>query len=205
MDIKAVIYDYGNVLTIPQTQDDLNTMVKILDSDFENFNNSYYKFRDVYDGGEVNGYGYWKLVSNDLNKNLEDEKLHFLAKFDLDSWYNQNVKMWDLVLKTKQNYKTALLSNNLSELVVRMEADLELDKYFDVITFSYIHGIVKPDKRLYHHCLEDLNLKAEETIFIDDREINIRAANEMGINGILFKDYDTLIKDLNKYNLIGIN
>lgn len=201
MNIKAVIFDYGNVLTFPQTQNDLDKMVNILGVEFISFNDSYYKFRDLYDGGEVNGFGYWKLVSEDLKCKLDDDTLHYLAKFDLDSWYNQNRDMWDLVLKLKSSYKTALLSNNLHELVVRMEAELELQKYFDVITFSYIHGIVKPDKRLYEHCLNDLNLKPQETIFIDDREINIQAANELGINGIVFKDYDSLLNDLQKYSI----
>jgi putative hydrolase of the HAD superfamily len=201
MNIKAIIFDYGNVLSIPQTQEDLNHMKETLNVDFTSFNNSYYKYRDLYDGGDVNGVGYWKLVSEDLNINLDYHILEYLAKFDLDSWYNQNSSMWDLVLNLRKNYKTALLSNNLHELVVRMEKELELDKHFDVITFSYRLGIVKPDKRIYQHCLNDLGLDPQHTIFIDDRENNIEAANNLGINGILFNSYENLVKDLEKFNL----
>ncbi|MFN8578758.1 MAG: HAD family phosphatase [Candidatus Sericytochromatia bacterium] len=201
MNIKAIIFDYGNVLSIPQTQEDINKMVELLNVEEEKFHDSYYKYRDLYDGGAVNGVGYWDLVSKALDRNLDYKTLEYLAKFDLDSWYNQNQDMWSLVKKLKENYKTALLSNNLHELVIRMEKDLDLNKHFDVITFSYKLGIVKPDPRIYEHCLKDLNLEPQETIFIDDRKNNIQTANNLGINGIIFENYSQLLNDLKRFDL----
>lgn len=47
-----------------------------------------------------------------------------------------------------------------------------------------------------------MQIKAEEAIFIDDKQINIDAANELGIHGITFTSYDQLINDLEKMNIL---
>ena len=203
MEIKAVIFDYGNVLTHPQSSEYINKMLKILNVDFEIFDKAYYQHRDLYDGGKVTGIEYWQLVSQSLNAQiLNKEFLKNLVDIDLDSWYFQNEQMWDLVLNLKKNYKTALLSNNLDDLVIRIERDIELNKYFDAVVFSNKVSYLKPDKRIYEYCLNLLGLRANETIFIDDREVNIEGANKLGINSILFKNYDQLLVELNKYGVI---
>lgn len=204
MSIKAIIFDYGQVLTYPQNKEYINEMIKSLNNiSFDKFHHAYYEHRDVYDGGKVNGVDYWKLVVETLGiPSFDESTLKWLVKTDLDSWYFQNPDMWNLALKLRQNYKTALLSNNLDELVVRMEKELELDKYFDEIVFSYRVDMVKPDRRIYEYCLNRLNLAPQETVFIDDRLVNIEGAEKLGINSILFTDYDKLLKDLEKFSII---
>ena len=48
--------------------------------------------------------------------------------------------------------------------------------------------IGKPDLRIYQILLERYGLKAEECVFIDDRQGNIDAGKQVGIRGILFKN-----------------
>ena len=67
-----------------------------------------------------------------------------------------------------------------------------IDRY----VVSGAEGLVKPDHRLFQVLLDRYSLKAEECIFIDDNPDNVAAARDMGMEGIVFTDADTLRKQL---------
>ena len=49
---------------------------------------------------------------------------------------------------------------------------------------------VKPEPRIYEILLERYGLTPSETLFIDDREMNIEAAAALGIHGFVFDHRD---------------
>ena len=57
----------------------------------------------------------------------------------------------------------------------------------------------KPDKNCFNKVLEDHNLKAQETLFIDDNLRNIKGAKKLGINTIHYSSPKKLKADLIKY------
>ena len=57
-----------------------------------------------------------------------------------------------------------------------------LDDYFDMLFLSYKMNCSKPGEEIYRRMLLEGNMKAEETLFIDDGERNIAAARKVGIN-----------------------
>jgi len=56
--------------------------------------------------------------------------------------------------------------------------------------------MIKPDAEIYLHLLNSFNLQAEETVFIDDRQDNIEAAEKLGIKGIRFTSPGQLKEEL---------
>lgn len=203
MKIKAIIFDYGQVLTFPQSESSINSMVKLLNTEKEHLIKNYYYHRDLYDSGKINGKEYWKLVLKSMNIiNYNENILDELVNYDLESWFVQNSDMWNLALNLRNNYKTALLSNNINELVIKMEKELDLNKYFDKIVFSNRLDFIKPDPRIYQYCLELLGIHPEESIFIDDKSVNVESANKLGINGFIFKNYQGLIEYLKELQVI---
>jgi len=42
----------------------------------------------------------------------------------------------------------------------------------------------KPDPRIYHLCLKELDVAPEESIFLDDLGVNLKAAKALGIKTI---------------------
>ena len=79
--------------------------------------------------------------------------------------------------------------------------------------FNFLHlfeGIVvsgtekrrKPFSDIYEIILNRYNLKACESIFIDDNIRNIKAANEFGMKTIHFKNYEQLESDLKVHGII---
>jgi putative hydrolase of the HAD superfamily len=49
---------------------------------------------------------------------------------------------------------------------------------------------------MYQLTLDRIGCTAQECVFIDDREINVRAAEALGMVGILFRDQEQTIQDL---------
>ena len=63
-------------------------------------------------------------------------------------------------------------------------------------------GAVKPDERAYLAALQRLGSMAEESLFIDDQARNVEAAREVGMEAILFKDYQSLCRELGNYGIL---
>ncbi len=55
---------------------------------------------------------------------------------------------------------------------------------FDVIVESCREGIRKPNPQIYQLTLDRLQLSGDETIFVDDLEVNCTAANQLGIKTV---------------------
>ncbi len=55
---------------------------------------------------------------------------------------------------------------------------------------------LKPDPSACKYVIDKMGAKPEKTVFIDDAEANVASAEKVGMNGILFKTYKQLIKDL---------
>ncbi|MCR5119090.1 MAG: HAD family phosphatase [Lachnospiraceae bacterium] len=67
---------------------------------------------------------------------------------------------------------------------------------FDGCVFSFREGVVKPDPEIYKILLDRYDIKAEESVFIDDTEENVLAAEKLGFKGIVFKGYDDAVTKL---------
>ena len=60
--------------------------------------------------------------------------------------------------------------------------------------------MLKPDPAIYLCMLEKFGLKAEECLFFDDVEVNVEAAQKLGIHGHVFrKGPDEIIKTVEEY------
>ena len=105
---------------------------------------------------------------------------------------------WALVDYTeslKKNYKIHMLSNAIDLEAGNSEwADL-IHRHFDNIYKSFGIGHKKPNKEAFLHVLEKINAKPEECVFIDDLQINIDAATELGIKGVLYANLNQLKED----------
>ena len=73
---------------------------------------------------------------------------------------------------------------------------------FDGCVFSFKEGIVKPDPEIYKTLLRRYDLKAEECVFIDDTEENVRSAEKLGFSGIVFNGYEEAVLALHEMGLL---
>lgn len=97
--------------------------------------------------------------------------------------------------------RMALLTNNVREWEPHWRAKIPaLDEIFEVIVDSGFVGMRKPDPRIYHLTLERLGggLRPEECVFVDDIDVNCDAATALGMKAVHFVDADRAIADIER-------
>jgi HAD superfamily hydrolase (TIGR01509 family) len=85
-----------------------------------------------------------------------------------------------------QGCLVALLSNDSIELETRLR-DLGLDDHFDHVLISARMGVMKPDLTAYRVALQALGAAPHEALLVDDSLVNVRGAQPLGLQTILFR------------------
>ena len=103
---------------------------------------------------------------------------------------------WTKYLK-EQGYNLYILSNYSRYMLDgTKQNEMPFLKYMDGVIFSCDVNQMKPDIEIYQTLLSKFNLKAEETLFIDDRAENCQGAEKAGIHTIQFKDLKQAAKEM---------
>ena len=99
-------------------------------------------------------------------------------------------------------YKVYILSNYPKDLSDLHWKDFKFLPVADGYIISAYERIVKPDEKIYRLLTERFGVNLSESVFIDDRQINIDAAEKLGMQAILFRDHDTLISEFEKKGIL---
>jgi putative hydrolase of the HAD superfamily len=67
---------------------------------------------------------------------------------------------------------------------------------FDAVVISGEVGMRKPEQRIFELTLQRLSLTPAECVFVDDQDRNISAAQQLGITGVLHREYESTLADL---------
>ena len=103
--------------------------------------------------------------------------------------------MAGLVLRARRaGLLTGLLSNSWGNEYPREG----WDEMFDAIVISGEVGMRKPDREIFDHVLRLLGVEPRQTVFVDDLEHNVRAAEEFGLVGVHHTSYDTTAGELER-------
>lgn len=194
---EAVIFDYAGVLSQDQPRESVRRMEGISGIHGRRFQDLYWGFREPYDRGELDGNRYWRMVGQAQELTFSAEQVQKLIAEDTLSWSHTNEPMlgWVQLLKSR-GMRVGLLSNLGAELRDYLRERGGRIASFDHLTFSCEVGLVKPESGIYRHCLQGLGAEPSETLFVDDREENVRAAAELGMRGLLFHDVENLASEI---------
>ena len=91
-----------------------------------------------------------------------------------------------------------LLSNYPRELFASHTMHFRFLPYVDGRVVSYEVNYIKPEPEIYKALLEKYSLCADERVFIDDNENNIKGAREMGIHAVLYKTREQVIDEVER-------
>ena len=201
-EIKAVIFDLGNVLI---GFDHTIAVKKIL-------KHTPKKSRDIYD----------LFFDSDLTQEFEKGKTGKLEFFqqvqtalELKISYGEFLPIWneifflkpeseDFVGSLNSGIKLALLSNinQLHYEYIREEFSSTIGLFEpDKIIPSFRTGFIKPDKEIYDLALKALDVPRESVVYVDDRLDLIEVALSYGIKSIQFKSAKELKQ---KFQDLGI-
>lgn len=92
----------------------------------------------------------------------------------------------------------AALNNESSELNEHRIKKFKLRELFSIFLSSCFLGVRKPDEKIYQLALRITQRSPAESVFIDDRSINLEAAERVGMRTVLYKDPQQLTADLGR-------
>ena len=85
----------------------------------------------------------------------------------------------------REGYPTAMITNNIREFAGSWRALLPVGELFDLVVDSSQEGMRKPNPAIFRLTLERLGgLAPERTVFLDDCEGNVKAADSLGMQTI---------------------
>jgi putative hydrolase of the HAD superfamily len=188
---RALILDFGEVLTRPQSRDSVERLAALVDLSVDDFVARYWRHRPDYDNGLAVG-EYWRRVLERSDAPPEP-LLRELIAGDAASWTDYRSEVWDAAARYRaRGHRTAMLSNGVPEIIGQVRAERRLEDWFDTVIVSCEVGCCKPDPAIYQLCLDRLAEPAAQTLFVDDRAENLEAAESIGLQTLQFTGDDTL-------------
>jgi putative hydrolase of the HAD superfamily len=197
MAIRAVIFDYGMVLSQPPDPTALNNILAITGLNRDTFDRHYWTHRHAYDMGKLNGRTYWQQFAQDTGIRLTPTDVDRLVENDVLMWCTINEPMlaWARSL-AEAGLRIAILSNMGEETLSYMRQEFAWLGDFHHHTWSCELGIAKPDPAIYTYTCEKLGVTPTETLFLDDKMENVEAARRIGLNALQFRNIEQLRHDL---------
>lgn len=194
--IHGLILDYGEVLCHRPAPDSIARMADALRLDPETFAARYQLERGPYDRGDIWYPDYWSKVAAGSVK-LDYDLLDKLRQWDVEMWSDIDRDMTEWLDRVHASgFRTALLSNMHPDMASYARRTFGWLQQMDCLTISCEVRLIKPERAIYERCLEGLALRATEVLFIDDREVNVRAAREAGLPALRFESIERLRNDL---------
>ena len=182
--IKNLVFDLGNVLISFRPSDFLDKKnyprtikSKILSDIFGS------KEWLMLDNGDINTQQAIDGIALKSTLNKEEITHIFNLRHEIIFPLDQNVRL--LPGLKKQGFRLYFLSNFPMDLFEEVKTGYYFFKYFDGGLISAEAKASKPDKKIYETLLGKYSLVPEECLFIDDIEINVKAAESIGMHGLV--------------------
>lgn len=140
---------------------------------------------------------------------LRDQHPHYTA--EIEAFYGRWEEMFGGamedsvgVLRDLRARKLPLyaLTNWSAEAFPLARERWEFLGWFDDIVVSGEERLVKPDREIYDVLVRRTGLEPHKTVFIDDRESNVRAAGALGFVALPFRDAAGLRRDLERLGVL---
>lgn len=203
--IKNIIFDLGAVII--EIDFDLTTQAfaDLSGKTFEE-SNQIIKELDIYDKyekGELTDAGFREAMREGYEiPNATDTEIDKAWSALLKELPKERV---ELIHQLNKRYNTFLLSNTsnihilgVNEILKKSTGLAKINDVCQTTYLSYEMGLRKPGTAIYDEVLHQQNLKAEETLFLDDNADNIEGANQVGIHTIWVEPSKTILEYLAK-------
>lgn len=188
--IKDIVFDFGGVLTTINTEQALQRFRHLGVNNPEEYINSYCQKGAFYEleNGDIDAEEFCNRLSVICDREITFTQakhawLGFLA--DVHTY------LLEYLQTLRSRYRLSVLSNTnpfIQSWAMTSEftpCGRSLSDYFDNLFFSYRLHCSKPDVNIYRKMLENGEMNASETLFVDDSAKNIEAAERVGIKTLL--------------------
>lgn len=191
--IRNILFDFGNVLF------DLDlgrTGQQLRDRLGEHFDDAYRRLTEnrifeLYEVGGLSTEEFVQALRYATGGRLDPQEV--VAAWNAIFRHFPAARLEMLLHLRQRGYRVFLLSN-INELHAAYVTDYLLRehgirdfeaRYFDGVYYSHLIRLRKPDREFFEYALADAELSAEACLFVDDLEVNVQAARDVGIQAVL--------------------
>ena len=197
MVIRAVVFDIGGVLEItPDLGVDRLWETRLGLSAGEIL----VRMRDVWRGGSIG-----TITLDDVHEALRDRlglDDQTLAQYMADVWREYlgtaNTELIEYGRRLRPRYRTGIVSNSFVGAREREQAAYGFEDLVEEIVYSHEVGFSKPDPRIYALICTRLNVPPEEMVFVDDSDVCVAGARDVGIHAVRYQSNAQAIAEIEK-------
>ena len=193
--LQALVLDFGSVISLTmfethaQTERELGLEPGSLTwmGPFDPENDPLWQQLEA---GKISQRDYWLTRSQEVGAMIGEQwttMMEFVKRArGSDPMSIMRPPMLELIAQAHHSgCKTAILSNELDLFFGDdIRGKLPFLSQFDVIVDATYTQILKPDPKAYQLCLDQLDLEADQCVFIDDQLNNVQGANAVGMHGL---------------------
>jgi putative hydrolase of the HAD superfamily len=203
-EIKAVISDFGGVLTTPLIQSFMafqnetgisaETLGKGMQAIAEaKGENPLFEM----ERGEITEVEFLETLTDALEPILGHRpEMHRFKEIYFEA-LEPNPAMIELMRELKaEGYQMAMLTNNVREWEPLWRSMLPVDEIFETVVDSGFVGCRKPESKIYELTLERIERPAEACLFVDDVLVNCEGARKAGLHAVHFQDNAQAISEI---------
>ncbi|MCX7521115.1 HAD family phosphatase [Microbacterium sp. STN6] len=183
---RVVVFDYGEVISTAPEQHDRDELLRLAGAVPAAFWPAYGRHRDALDRGTLSIRDYWRGIATELGSEWDDVLIDRLWAADFRSWLSVDTGTLAVLHDLADGgTRLALLSNAGPDFGSFFRFG-NLGRLFDAVIVSGELGMIKPEAGIFEHAMAELGIEAAQTIFIDNKEVNVRGAEQLGITGHTF-------------------
>jgi epoxide hydrolase-like predicted phosphatase len=205
-EITTVISDFGGVLTTPlissfaRVQDETGIPMEELGKGMSRIADAEGR-HPLYEleMGRISEADFLAKLANELEGTLGHRpEMHRFREIYFEA-LDPNEPLIELMRELKgRGYRMAMLTNNVREWEPLWRSMLPVDEIFELVVDSAFVGMRKPDRAIYELTLERLGdgITAEQCLFVDDADVNVVAARELGMSAVHYREPDQAIGEI---------
>lgn len=200
-DINLILFDLGNVLVKFDHSIAARKLAKLSKTTMSGIVTQFINsgLGSLLDEGKIDAREFSERVISALNLPMGVDEFQKLW----NEIFFENPGMEDLLKRLKAKYPIYLISDTNPLHFEFIRKKFTILENIDQFVLSYQIGVKKPDPRIYFEVLKRSRVKAEEVLYIDDREDLVAAAKKMGFSAIVFKSPKSLERELDRRQVLG--
>ena len=209
MTVKNIVFDLGNVIIDLDIERTWMQLKHWLGDDYELALKNIRPDDDIFiqfEVGKISEEEFFEALRSATEGPLSIRQLK-------EAWNGMLLQIppqrFEMLARLKEIYNVYLLSNTNKTHVDWVDGYLRTvygftiddfdSRYFHKSYYSHLIYLRKPNENIYEYVLNDANLIASETLFIDDNAQNIEGAKRVGLQTILHPIGDEIVETMKKF------
>ncbi|MCK5853299.1 HAD family phosphatase [bacterium] len=193
---KNILFDIGNVLVKLEHDRAFKKLAKYMNpltamliwAKKDEFMKDIQREQDLLETGKMTIQQFFSRLKGKIGLKMDFEQFE-------DAWcsmFSLNEDVVQFAEELSNNYKIFLLSNTNETHIKHLYKEFPVFDFISGTALSHELGYLKPAPEFFSKALEKLNIIAEESVFIDDSDVNVNAASEAGITAFQFTSLEKL-------------